>query len=303
MNRSDRAGVCAVPRRGMIPAMSPRPRKSAQADAGMTTARSGVARGSGKPATYTISALASAAGTNVRNIRAYQDRGLIPPPEKKGRQAIYREEHLGRLRVIAQMLERGYTLTSIGDLFEALAQGHDIADLMGLGHAVSSPWTDETPKTYTLVELMKMFRGNFSPRWLMHATDLGILEQKGAKFRAPSPRMLHAASELVNAGIPLDDMLSVVRKLRSNVESTAEDMVRLVERHCFDKYGPGLPPADKVPELADLVWRLRPLVEMGVLSEVARAMEAAANKHLGDRLSFVLEEIGGEPPHLDIDDV
>lgn len=276
--------------------MSPRLRKPARA-------APSASRVAGKPETYTINALATAAGTNVRNIRAYQDRCLIPPPEKKGRQAIYREEHLGRLRVIAQMLDRGYTLTSIGDLFEALTQGHDIADLMGLGHAVSSPWTDETPKTYTLVELMKMFRGNFSPRWLMHATDLGILEQQGAKFRAPSPRMLHAASELVNAGIPLDDMLSVVRKLRSNVESAAEGMVRLVERHCFDKYGPGLPPAEKVQEPVDLVWRLRPLVEMGVLSEVARAMEAAANKHLGDRLGFVLDEIGGDAPQIDIDKV
>ena len=45
------------------------------------------------------------------------------------------------------------------------------------------------------------------------------------------------------------------------------------------------------PELADLVWRLRPLVEQGVLSEVARAMEIAANKHLGDRLSYVLEAL------------
>lgn len=240
---------------------------------------------------YTIDELSDVSATTVRNIRAYQDRGLIPPPQRRGRVGIYNNEHLARLRVIAQMLERGYTLASIGDLFDAMAQGHDIAQLMGLQHAVSSPWTDETPQTYSLPELLKMFGGTFSPRWLMVATDLGILEQVGAKFRAPSPRILHAAAELVAVGIPLDDMLSVVRKLRSNVESAAEDMVRLVERHCFDKYGHGLPPSDKVPELADTVWRLRPLVEQGVLSEVARAMEIAANKHLGDRLSFVLDTL------------
>lgn len=243
------------------------------------------------PREYTIKELAEAAKTTVRNIRAYQDRGLIPPPQRRGRRAIYNEDHLARLRVISQMLQRGYTLASIGELFEAMARGHDIADLMGLGRAVSSPWTDETPQEYTLGDLVRMFRGSFSPRWLLHATDLGILEQRGAKFRAPSPRMLHAAAELVAAGIPLDEMLSVVRRLRSNVEAAAEDMVRLVERHCFDRYGPGLPPPDKVPELADLVWRLRPLVEMGVLSEVARAMEIAANKHLGDRLAYVLEDM------------
>ncbi|WP_348673721.1 MerR family transcriptional regulator [uncultured Abyssibacter sp.] len=240
---------------------------------------------------YRIRELARLSGTSVRNIRAYQDRGLIPPPVRRGRVSIYSHDHLSRLRVITEMLDRGYTLSSIGELFQAMEAGHDIADLMGLQRAVSSPWTDEVPQTYSLGDLMKMFRGNFSPRWLMIATDLGLLEQTGAKFRAPSPRIVHAAAELVAAGIPFEDMVSVVRKLRANVEAASEDMVRLVERHCFDKYGPGLPPADKVPELAELVWRLRPLVEQGVLSEVARSMEIAANKHLGDRLSYVLETL------------
>ena len=34
---------------------------------------------------YTIDQLARAARTTVRNVRAYQDRGLIPPPERRGR--------------------------------------------------------------------------------------------------------------------------------------------------------------------------------------------------------------------------
>ncbi|MEC9407742.1 MAG: MerR family transcriptional regulator [Abyssibacter sp.] len=244
-----------------------------------------------QPAEYRIRELSRLSGTSVRNIRAYQDRGLIPPPIRRGRVSIYNYDHLSRLRVISEMISRGYTLTSIGELFQAMEAGHDIADLMGLQRAVSSPWTDEVPQTYSLADLMRMFRGHFSPRWLMIATDLGLLEQTGAKFRAPSPRIVHAAAELVAAGIPFEDMVSVVRKLRANVEAASEDMVRLVERHCFDKYGPGLPPAEKVPELAELVWRLRPLVEQGVLSEVARSMEIAANKHLGDRLSYVLESL------------
>lgn len=245
---------------------------------------------------YTISELAQAAGTTVRNVRAYQDRGLIPPPERDGRVGIFGESHLMRLRVIGQMLERGYTLASIGDLFAAMESGHDIAELLGLQRAVSSPWSSETPQTYDLADLYKLFGEKFSPRWLMQATELGLLEQVGARFRAPSPRILHAGAELVAVGIPLDAMLDVVRKLRSNVEQASEDMVRLVERHCFDRYGPGLPPPDKVPELSSLVWRLRPLVEMAVLAEVARAMEIAANKHLGDRLSYVLEQLEHHHP-------
>lgn len=240
---------------------------------------------------FTIDDLARAARTTVRNVRAYQDRGLIPPPERRGRTGYYGPEHLSRLRIITQMVHRGYTLSSIGELIEAWRSGQDIGQLIGLETAVSSPWTDETGTYFTLPKLVQMFGGKFDPRWLMKATELGILQSEGARFYAPSPRMLHAGAELVKSGIPLDEMLDVVAKLRSNVEQAADEMVRLVEHHVFDRYGPGLPPADEVPKLGDMIWRLRPLVEMAVHAEVARAMEIAATRHLGDRLAYVLDHM------------
>lgn len=240
---------------------------------------------------YTIDELARAADTTVRNVRAYQDRGLIPPPERRGRTGYYGSEHLSRLRIIGQMIHRGYTLTSIGELLEAWEHGRDIAQVMGLEAAVTSPWTDETGGYFSLPQLVKMFGGRFDPRWLVKATELGILRSEGARFYAPSPRMLRAGAELVKTGIPLDEMLDVVAKLRDNVERAANDMVRLVEHHIFDRFGPGLPPSDEIPALGDAIWRLRPLVEVAVHAEVARAMERAATRHLGDRLAYVLDHL------------
>ena len=52
-----------------------------------------------------------------------------------------------------------------------------------------------------------------------------------------------------------------------------------------------MPPAEEAPRLAALIWRLRPMVMQAVDSEVARAMEKAAQKHLGERLSHVLEHM------------
>lgn len=245
---------------------------------------------------YTIDQIARAANTTVRNVRAYQDRGLIPPPERRGRTGYYGAEHLSRLRIINQMIQRGYTLASIGELIDAWEQGRDIGQLIGLETAVSSPWSNETGGYFTLPKLVKMFGGNFDPRWLAKAAELGILRSEGAKFYAPSPRMLHAGAELVRAGIPLDEMLDVVAKLRDNVERAADDMVRLVEHHVFDRYGPGLPPDEDVPRLGETIWRLRPLVEVAVHAEVARAMEKAATRHLGDRLAYVLDHLHDAKP-------
>lgn len=242
-------------------------------------------------AEYTIDALAQAAKTTVRNVRAYQDRGLIPPPERRGRTGIYGNEHLSRLRIIGQMLGRGYTLSSIGELLLAWEDGQDLGALLGLESAVASPWTSETPKQISFVELARMFGGKFDPRWLVKANELGVLKQEGLGFVAPSARMIQAGAELVKSGIPLDEMLDVVAQLRANVEVAAEEMVRLVEKHVFDRYGTGLPPRDEAPGIGEIIWRLRPLVEMAVHAEVARAMEIAATRHLGDRLAHVLDQL------------
>lgn len=244
---------------------------------------------------YLIEDLARIAKTTVRNIRAYQDRGIVPPPERRGRAAIYGEAHLSRLRIIGQLLQRGYTLSSIGELIDAWFKGQDLAGLIGLETAVTSPWTDEVPATYSLVDLVKMYGGSFNPRWLFKATELGILKAQGASFVAPSPRLIRAGSELVKAGIPLDEMLDVVAHLRANVESAAEQMVRLVEKHLFDRFGSGLPPAEEVPHLGEIIWRLRPLVEMAVHAEVARAMELAAHRHIGDRIDHVMALLQQSP--------
>ncbi|MDN5939865.1 MAG: MerR family transcriptional regulator [Salinisphaera sp.] len=242
-------------------------------------------------AEYSIDELARASQMTVRNIRAYQDRGLLPPPSRRGRKGVYNQDHLSRLRIIGRLLERGYTLANIDELIASWEQGRNIAEVLGLESAVSSPWSDEVPDYASLPQLIQRFGINFSTKTLNKAVRLDILQPDGLRYRIPSPRMLHAGSELVAAGIPLEDMLDVVAHLRRNVEEAAQAMVQLVATHVFDRYGDELPPAEKIPELSDLIWRLRPLVEMAVLPEVARAMEKAANRLLGDRLAGVLEHL------------
>ena len=241
---------------------------------------------------FSIDELARKAGTTVRNVRAYQDRGLLPPPQRRGRKGIYDDAHLSRLRIIGRLLERGYTLSNIGELIETWERGNDISQLLGLESAVASPWTDEVPDYVDLPTLLERFGASFSGPALDKAIELDLIQPEGPRYRVPSPRMLYAGAELVKAGIPLEDMLDVVASLRENVEEAADAMVKLVATHVFDaKYGEELPPASEMEELADLVWRLRPLVEMAVLPEVARAMEKSANRVLGDRLAQVLEHM------------
>src|SRR5688500_14189027 len=159
-------------------------------------------------AEYRIDELAREAGTTVRHVRAYQDRGLLPPPRRVGRGGVYDEAPLARLRIIGQLLERGYTLTNIGELIAAWQQGQNVGDLLGLEAAVSGPWSDEVPTSITLEELVALFGQEGSPEAIAEAVDLGVLEPEadGARYRVLSNRELHAAAELVRSGHPLDSV-------------------------------------------------------------------------------------------------
>src|ERR1051325_10684474 len=169
---------------------------------------------------YRVDELAREAGTTVRNVRAYQDRGLIPPPRRSGRVGLYNDAHLSRLRIIGQMLERGYSLANIAELIGTLEGG------LGLGAALTTPWSDETPTYLTADELYRMFGGQDADT-LAEAIKLGLIEVDGDRFRVPSPRLLHAGAELFAAGIPLEAIMGVARALRRDVDRIAARFVEL----------------------------------------------------------------------------
>ncbi|SOY39551.1 putative TRANSCRIPTIONal REGULATOR, MerR family (fragment) [Cupriavidus taiwanensis] len=106
---------------------------------------------------YAIDELARVAGTTVRNVRSYQDRGLIDPPQRRGRVGIYTQAHLGRLKLIHHLLARAYTLANITELLKAIVEGHHLRSILGLETAISSPWTNETPRHYSYLALARLF--------------------------------------------------------------------------------------------------------------------------------------------------
>ena len=245
---------------------------------------------------FSIDELSRAGGSTVRNVRAYQDRGLLPPPQRRGRNGIYTQDHLARLRLIGRLLERGYTLANIAELITAWEQGRDLQQLMGLESQLTRPWSDETPITISLIELAKAFGGNYRPSDLARALELGIVERDGLRFRVPSPKLLSVGSEIVGMGIPLRELLTIIGGLRRNVERVADELIQ-VAVGSIDRYGDDLPPAEDVPQLAAMIGRLRPLADKAIESEVSRAMERALSRFLGDRMAQVLDHL---PQHRDV---
>lgn len=271
---------------------SPKP----PAKSGKKPAKSTKASTAGSKKEYSIDEFARVGHSTVRNVRAYQDRGLLPPPERRGRSGIYTEAHLARLRLIGQLLNRGYTLGNIGELINAWEKGQDLRDLLGLERALMTPWSEELPAYFSMAEMLKMFGKAATPEAIRKANELGVLQLDGLRFRAPRPQFIHAGVQLVQMGIPLTELLDIVRMLRGNVERVANELVQLIVKHVFDRYMKGdLPPAKDVPKLADIVWKLRPLADMAVETEVARAMDKAIHQQLGDLLGHIFDHLHEKP--------
>ncbi|MZD04287.1 MerR family transcriptional regulator [Streptomyces sp. SID5785] len=240
-------------------------------------------------AEYRIEDLAHHSGATVRTIRAYQDRGLLPRPERRGRANVYTDTHLARLRQIADLLDRGYTLASIKELLEAWDAGRGLGGVLGLVAEVDKPWTDERAGRISRAELDARFGGDPDEAAVRDAIELGVLERvpgRDDEFRVPSPQELAVAVELYAAGVPLSAIAGHLRELRGQVEHIAARFLEFTTEHVFARYlGPHPPTDAEAAEAATLVRRLRPLAQQSVDAELARAMRLFATQHLHRHLS------------------
>jgi len=249
-------------------------------------------------AEYSIDELARIAGATVRNVRAYQDRGILPPPERRGRSGIYTHAHLARLRMIGQLLGRGYSIANIGELIGAWEQGQDVSQLLGLESAITSPWSDETPTYYEALELLSFFGKNVTQEEILQACQLGIIEfvGDGTRFKVASPRLLHVGKELVSLGLPLKELLLIIDGLRDNVNRVANMFVEVIARLIDTSGKTSIPSREETAHLAEIIWKMRPLADVAVDAEVARAMELAINNYFGERLDSIMQNINNKEP-------
>ncbi|MGI8492050.1 MAG: MerR family transcriptional regulator [Acidimicrobiales bacterium] len=246
---------------------------------------------------YRIDELARLAGTTVRNVRSYQDRGLLPPPRRAGRVGWYSGSHLARLRLIGELLGRGYSLANIAELLAGWEKGQDLSELLGLETALIGPWSLESPPAMTRAELAERLGVGIDEAALHEATRFGLLEQvagDGERFQVASTQLLDAASVLVEAGVPLLDVLALGNRVSVSSAEIADAYVEVVSRHLFGSFTSSMPAPD-VRRLTEVVRRLRPLATAVVDAELGRAMERRIQAEMGTKLARPARKASGRP--------
>src|SRR4051794_3786545 len=112
----------------------------------------------------TIDELGQRAGLTVRNIRAYQSRGLLRPPAVVGRTGYYDDDHLARLELIKEMQGDGFNLGAIGRLLEGV--GDSSGEVLDFTRAIRAPFEDEEPEIVDRDELTQRWGGEEDERML-----------------------------------------------------------------------------------------------------------------------------------------
>jgi len=224
----------------------------------------------------TIDELARRAGTVSSTVRLYQSRGLLPPPARMGRMAVYGPGHLARMRLIGQLQERGFSLAAIKELVDGWEAGRDLADVLGLEQRAAT-WAAEEPVHLRLSELRRRLpSGTISPAVLRRAVKLGLLQPEGRGFRVASPKFLETGAELVRLGIPIDAVLDEYERLGQTTADIAARFTELFERHLWQPFAEAGMPPEQIGQLTATLERLGPLAESVVALTLRHALQQQA---------------------------
>ena len=220
---------------------------------------------------YTIDELAAAARVPSRTIRFYQSRGALMSPEIRGRVAYYGPLHVDRLKLIAQLQDRGLRIDAIRDLLTSIDRGEvDLAEWLGVEQQVQAPWANDQPRTVTEEELYQL-AGSRRPGLLADLLRSHTIERRGEVFIIESPALLAIAMKFEEFGVDVATAMHAESIVKKHIGRAASELVELF----VDGFGDGrIVPKD----FGASFQSLRPLGMEAVRVLFGRAMEHELRK-------------------------
>jgi DNA-binding transcriptional MerR regulator len=243
---------------------------------------------------FTVDELASRAQMTVRNVRAYASRGLIDAPRLAGRTGYYNREHLQRLQLIRQLLERGFTLAAIERAVQNTphnAAGHTldlmtILDLPEEGDAEVMPRED-------LAALAGVERDDALIESLV---GLGLVEKlEGDRVRLVDPAVVRAGANAVLLGLAPETVISLFPVLESHLRSITDTFVQEVVTELIQPFVDAGMPEDDWPRIISLVESLLPIASQVTLGIFRSEFRKSIDVEVGEQITGLGAHRSGRP--------
>ncbi|OBJ14698.1 MerR family transcriptional regulator [Mycobacterium colombiense] len=245
-------------------------------------------QGAANSGEYRIDDLARLAGTTTRNIRVYRDRGLLPPPLRVGRIALFNDTHLTRLRLITSMLDRGYNIAHVREMLSAWEEGKNLGDVLGLETAIAGTWTTEKPETMALADAQRLVNDADAFERLV---ALQVIRIDGTQATVTRPKLIEAFNEIRGYGVKFDKLIDLHERIVPEIDKISDMLVRAGAEHVLDRIKPGEPlPADaEIAELITMLVRFRTQAVATVTATLASSIESNIESLVGRILADYLE--------------
>lgn len=237
---------------------------------------------------YTIDELARAAGTTVRSLRVYHERGVLPSPEVRGRTGFYGPEHLNRVATISRLLDRGIKLNGIRELLEAWDRGDDLGDILGVMEPDVPPENESSPEDMIAATELAERYSNVR-HGLARVVGLGLYEPvDAATYRVVDAKLVRVVEQLTGVGLPAEEVLADLEKMRTDCDRIARRVVELFQRTAWTAYQDSERGPEDLARLSDQLAATRSVAVQTATELVERSI---AGYLAGDaELSEVLSE-------------
>ena len=252
---------------------------------------------------YRVEELAAACGVKVDTVRFYQGRGLIPPPERRGRNAVYGDGHLARIREIRSLRDEGFTLAQIRRISatgSAPASGESATQTAASDSqlALLAALAEERAEARSLTRSELAAEAGVPDALIVAVEEAGLIESTlsdsggEAHYSSADAEMLRTGLALLGAGFPLARLLQLASDHARHIRALSESGIDLFDDHIRKQTSEGDDPevvAAAFRELLPQVTRLVALHFQRTL--VNRAIERLRAKGEGPALEQALAAV------------
>lgn len=235
---------------------------------------------------FTVDELASRAQMTVRNVRAYASRGLIDAPRLAGRTGYYNREHLQRLQLIRQLLERGFTLAAVEKAIQNTphnAAGHTL-DLMTI---LDQPDAGEA-EIMTREDLAALAGVERDDALIEAMVGLGLVEKlDSARVRLVEPAVVRAGASAVTLGLAPETVITLFPVLQSHLRTIADTFVREVVTELIQPFIDAGLPEDQWQGIIDLVDGLMPIASQVTLGIFRAEFRKSIDIEVGEQITGI----------------
>ncbi|OBK70240.1 MerR family transcriptional regulator [Mycobacterium sp. 1274761.0] len=233
-------------------------------------------------AEYRLDDLAGISGVSSRNIRAYRERGLLDPPRRQGRSAFYDDYHLSQLKTINQLLRKGFNSAHIAEFFARMREGHDLAAILGVQHAILGARADDTRPERLVLAIDP--KGDEAQRLIA----CGLAERVENSIALVQPTIAEIVTRASDQLLYVQVILRVVDSADGTIEDLAATLATALEESVASRYGNHyVPTAGEMNDMADLIRDFR---DLGI-AVVTHLLEDALQRQMVSAVSEYTTDI------------